>query len=71
LLKCRVPLEDADRCDLLGCERWDLITLQSHSIDNEKKRNLARVRRDGGRKGTARRLRREGALSRACCGCGG
>jgi hypothetical protein len=56
LLECRVPFEDTDLCDLLGRERWHLITLESHSIHNEKKGNLSRLRRHRGCKGAVCRL---------------
>ena len=56
MLECRVPFQDADLCDLLGREGWHLITLESHSIHNEKERNLSRARRDRGCKGAACRL---------------
>ena len=57
LLERRMSFEDADLCDLFGREGWHLITLESHSIYNEKERNLSRVRRDRGCKGAACGLR--------------
>ena len=56
MLERRVPFENADLCDLLGSEGRHLITLESHSVHDEEKRNLSRVRCDRGRKGAARRL---------------
>ena len=66
-----MPFENANLRDLLGREGRHLITLESHSIHYEEKRNLSRVRRDRRCKGATCRLWREGALCRACGGCGG
>jgi hypothetical protein len=65
-----MPFQDANLRDLLGCERRYLITLESHSIHNEKKWNLSRVRRNRGCEAAGCGLGREGALGRACGGGG-
>jgi hypothetical protein len=51
-----MTFENANLGDLLGCERRHLVTLESHSIDHEEKRNLSHVGSDRGCKGAACRL---------------